>query len=36
MLCPRCRQPMLFIGHQSRAPPWKRSIARIWRTQTAA
>lgn len=36
MLCPRCRQPMLFIGHQSRAPPWERSIARIWRTQTAA
>jgi len=36
MLCPRCRQPMLFVGHQSRAPPWKRSIARIWRAQTAA
>ena len=36
MLCPRCREPMICVGHRSRAPPGKRSIDRIWRTRYAA
>jgi len=36
MLCPRCREPMICVGHRNRAPPWKRSIDRIWRTRYAA
>ena len=36
MLCPKCREPMVLTGHRSRAPPWRRSIDRIWRTRYAA
>jgi len=36
MLCPRCREPMIWTGHRSRAPPWERSLDRIWRTRYAA
>lgn len=36
MLCPKCRKPMILTGHRSRAPPWRRSIDRIWRTRYAA
>jgi len=30
MLCPRCRRPMEMTGLHSRAPPWERSIPKIW------
>ena len=36
-LCPRCRKPMEMTAQLSRAPPWERSIPRIWaRRQKAA
>jgi len=28
--CPRCRKPMEMTGQLSRAPPWERTIPRIW------
>lgn len=33
MCCPRCGEQMLLIGHQSRAPPEKRALAKIWKRQ---
>ncbi|MDQ8183882.1 transposase [Pelagicoccus sp. SDUM812005] len=30
MLCPRCRKPMEMVAKLSRAPPWERSIPKIW------
>jgi len=30
MLCPRCRKPMEMTAQLSRAPPWERTIPRIW------
>jgi len=37
MLCPRCRKPMGMTGRLARAPPWERSIPKIWlRRQKAA
>ncbi len=37
MLCPRCRKPMEMTAQLSRAPPWERTIPRIWlRRQRAA
>jgi len=29
-LCPRCRKPMEMTAQLSRAPPWERSIPKIW------
>jgi len=37
VLCPRCRKPMEMTGQLARAPPWERSIPKIWlRKQKAA
>lgn len=30
VLCPRCRKPMEMTAQLSRAPPWERSIQKIW------
>ncbi len=29
-LCPRCRKPMEMTAQLSRAPPWERSIPKVW------
>jgi hypothetical protein len=29
-LCPRCRRPLEMTAQLSRAPPWERSIPKIW------
>lgn len=29
-LCPRCRKPMEPAGQLARAPPWERTIPKIW------
>lgn len=37
MTCPRCSKPMELTGQLARAPPWQRTIPRIWqRKQKAA
>ncbi len=37
-LCPHCRKPMELVDQLSRAPPWERTIPKIWerRQQIAA
>jgi hypothetical protein len=37
VLCPRCRKPMEMTAQLSRAPPWERTIPKVWlRRQKAA
>jgi hypothetical protein len=30
VLCPRCRKPMEMTAQLSRAPPWERTIPKVW------